>query len=492
MTSLEVETVQFRRLSTLNLDAKSSSMLNEIVEAGDEGHEKSQTSHQVSSRTPANWRNALCGSNSHSRIAAQPLAEMLDLLLECRLHEYVENCGVFHGIVAVGDVTSVQNKLTDFILNVIGTERTKSNFIDGHRNDMRSSFNQLVTQCRLMMQLQAVGSSSSSSHRKRVVRCQRYLLGELTCSPISNSLNNKIASDVGYNGSSRISSVSQTLQSAANIWVPSALAAARCFMRHGDINQTPMWRTSGLTVVDIAANVMAALIVYCQVQRFDGLLTAVCHRPQSSLTTATISDLVVLRAVLDNIPSGLVDVAVVNRPMALGNRALCLASRARRPDVVAALLRHGADVTARCEMGMQCDVVEALLVAPCQNADQMRQQLDADSERCLRLALAAANHLPFGRLESLVAAGYQPRCIDWRRVLVEQACRAWAVTSSGGTWPVVAPLLQLARCAIRSTVCGSALAGVDSGSSATMGVARRIDRLPLPTSLKRYLLLSDS
>lgn len=426
---------------------------------------------------------------------------ILTLLFDCSLDQYIADCKVFPNYL---DADNDADSLLVFMRRVLHVGGRK---ISSSINVDQSSFDRLVMHCRLLLQLHTA-NKRLSSHHSRCVGLVRHLRNDLSCSSqLSSGKCTVVAGQTGNDclppsigagtGQDRTDAEGGGGGRADHIWISTTLAVAEWLMcQEADVVETSSLRqqvrpTASSELMGSAAKLMAALILYGERKRLDDLLSG--SLSSSADVECRRAELVILRAVLDNHYSCCSDVIVVNRPMLLGNRPLCLAARAKRSNVIATLLRHGADVTARCELGMRCDAIEALFFAPYESAaDQRSGRLNSEAERCIRLVMAVTDHLPIGRLKSLETAGYQPKYTDWRRVLVEQTCRAWSTTPSCSPLSVIpAPLRQLARCTVRSLVIRSASSATPSCHGCVEGVAKRIELLEIPTTLKRCLLLTD-
>lgn len=190
-----------------------------------------------------------------------------------------------------------------------------------------------------------------------------------------------------------------------------------------------------------AARCLAGLITMTESQSFESLLASVCFRRNRRTTNRPLG-LLILESILAT--NGIQDAADLrNVRLGFGETPLVLAVRARDPDVVLSLLRHGADAT-RGWMGL-ANALEVLLFSPNQ---VFLEPYDIDAvERCLEYLLRVMPSVDMEALAAKEAGGYYALLPHWRRALPAAMERSWRSDS------VPVPSLQhLCRCVVRQSM----------------------------------------
>lgn len=190
-----------------------------------------------------------------------------------------------------------------------------------------------------------------------------------------------------------------------------------------------------------AARCLAGLITMTESQSFESLLASVCFRRNRRTTNRPLG-LLILESILAT--NGIQDAADLrNLRLGFGETPLVLAVRARDPDVVLSLLRHGADAT-RGWMGL-ANALEVLLFSPNQ---VFLEPYDIDAvERCLEYLLRVMPSVDVEALAAKEASGYYALLPHWRRALPAAMERSWRSDS------IPVPSLQhLCRCVVRQSM----------------------------------------
>lgn len=217
-----------------------------------------------------------------------------------------------------------------------------------------------------------------------------------------------------------------------------------------------------------ASRCLAGLITLTESQSFELLLTSVCLK--RSRRTKRDLGLAILESILAT--NGLQDADKTdfrNLSLAFGETPLVLAVRARDPDVVLALVRHGADVN-RGWMGLE-NALQVLLFSP--NLILLGPQDTAAIEKCLSYLLMVMPTIDFETLVSREREGYYALHPDWRGALRSAMEDAW------GSDSIPVPSLQhLCRCTVRTSM-----------NHLGCRIPEGLHQLPLPVQLKQFIQL---
>lgn len=219
-----------------------------------------------------------------------------------------------------------------------------------------------------------------------------------------------------------------------------------------------------------ASRCLAGLITLTESQSFESLLTSVCFKRNQS--TKRDLGLVILESILAT--NGLQDADKTdfrNLSLAFGETPLVLAVRARDPDVVMTLVRHGADVN-RGWMGLE-NALQVLLFSP--NQIFLGQQDTAAIEKCLSYLLMVMTTIDYEALTNREKEGYYGLHPDWRGALRSAMIDSW------GTDSIPVPSLQhLCRCSVRTSM-----------NHLGCQILEGLHQLPLPVQLKQFIQLVE-